>query len=153
MRLTEYLQIFLRQLLGLCLFLSFVTSKEDQNKQDHCKKENSRSACIDITQNCIELSSKTLGPEDPSWFIIVPRGRLGNHIVGYSIIQALGATLNIRPLISQETETYLKKYFDVKHNISIFEETFCNVEEIEESKMIYFEGSIDQLVQDKRYHK
>jgi hypothetical protein len=133
-----------------------VLSKEDEEAVGSCKQKNTDSGCAiqDKTlQNCIELNHKTLRPQDPSWFIIVPKGRLGNHIVGYSVIQALAATIQIRPLITEETETYLKKYFDVKHNISIFENTFCNVDEIELSKMKYFEGSIDEVVQEKRYHR
>ena len=138
------------------LFASCVFSKEDNSAVGSCKQKNNDSGCAiqDKTlQSCIELNHKTLQPQDPSWFIIVPKGRLGNHIVGYSVIQALAATLQIRPLITAETEMYLKKYFDVKHNISIFENTFCNVDEIELSKMQYFEGSIDEVVRDKKYHR
>ena len=145
----------------ICVYLlcmSYVLSKEDKNVEvGSCKQNNNDAGCTIQDQNkvqtCIELNHKTLQPQDPSWFIIVPKGRLGNHIVGYSVIQALAATLQIRPLITEETEMYLKKTFDVKHNISIFEHTFCNVDEIELSKMQYFEGSIDEVVQEKRYHR
>ena len=158
MRLCDYRGVSAQNIFCLCVsvFVSFVLSKESGIQQDHCKKDNNESDCkteADKFPKCIELNDKNLGPEDPSWFIIVPQGRLGNHIVGYSVIQALGATLNVRPLINEETETYLKQYFDVKHNLSIYENTFCNTKEIERYKMTYFTGSIDEIVEQKKYHK
>ena len=147
----HYNTVLIRNLLFMCLFLFGVIAQEQQNKIDHCKKENSLS-CQNGHNKCIETKDILSGPDEPSWFIIVPEGRLGNHLVGYSVIQALAAKLKIRPLITQETEDYLKKYFDVKHNISIYEKTFCNIHEVQRSKMKYFEGSIDEIVQDKRYH-
>ena len=146
-----YNTVLIRDVLWIYLFLFGVIAQQKQNKIDHCKKENSLS-CHEGHNKCIETNDILSGPDEPSWFIIVPEGRLGNHLVGYSVIQALAAKLKIRPLITQETEDYLKKYFDVKHNISIYEKTFCDIHEVERSKMKYFEGSIDEIVQDKRYH-
>ena len=146
-----YNTVLIRDVLWMYLFLFGVIAQQQQNNIDHCEKGNSLS-CHERHNKCIETNDILSGPDEPSWFIIVPEGRLGNHLVGYSVIQALAAKLKIRPLITQETEDYLKKYFDVKHNISIYEKTFCNIHEVERSKMKYFEGSIDEIVQDKRYH-
>ena len=146
-----YNTVLIRDVLWMYLFLFGVIAQQQQNNIDHCKTGNSLS-CDERHNKCIETKDILSGPDEPSWFIIVPEGRLGNHLVGYSVIQALAAKLKIRPLITQETEDYLKKYFDVKHNISIYEKTFCNIHEVERSKMKYFEGSIDEIVQDKRYH-
>ena len=146
-----YNTVLIRDVLWMYLFLFGVIAQQQQNNIDHCEKGNSLS-CHERHNKCIETNDIFSDPDEPSWFIIVPEGRLGNHLVGYSVIQALAAKLKIRPLITQETEDYLKKYFDVKHNISIYEKTFCNIHEVERSKMKYFEGSIDEIVQDKRYH-
>ena len=148
---SHYNMVMIRGVFWIYLFLLGVIAKQQQNKLDHCKIGNSLS-CHEGHNKCIETNDILNGLDEPSWFIIVPEGRLGNHLVGYSVIQALAAKLKIRPLITQETEDYLKKYFDVKHNISIYEKTFCNIHEVERSKMKYFEGSIDEIVQDKRYH-
>lgn len=126
------------------------------SEEKHCHINDSESSCgkeNEVASKCIELTKGDIGPQDPSWFIIVPRGRLGNHIVGYSVIQALAATLGVRPLIAQETDDYLRKYFDINHTISIYEDTFCNREVIERFQMTYFEGSIDELVKNKKYHR
>ena len=156
-------KILKKEIICVYLFLSCAvcTEKSQNNKgsihshENYCNKDNTKSSCSEDNKikECIELNDKTLGPEDPSWMVIVPQGRLGNHLVAYSVIQALAHTLHIRPLIMEETKQYLEKYFDVKHDILIFEDTFCNKEEIKQSIMKYFDGSIDELVKDTRYHK
>ena len=137
----------------ICFLSCYVSN---YSKETDCHINDSDISCgpkNKITSKCTELTKGDIGPQDPSWFIIIPRGRLGNHIVGYSIIQALAATLGIRPLLAQETDDYLRKYFDINHTISIYEDTFCNIDEIQRFQMTYFEGSIDELVQNKKYHK
>ena len=144
------------QIFMICFLSSFDCSGSSNSVESHCNKNDSESSCdenIEITSKCIQLTKGDIGPQDPSWFIIIPRGRLGNHIVGYSIIQALAATLGIRPLLAQETDDYMRKYFNIAHSISIYEDTFCNIEEIERFQMTYFEGSIDEIAQNKKYHK
>ena len=137
-------------------YVLLVCAEQNQSEEEHCQKSEGESYCVQkstSSRNCIELTKNHLGPQDPSWFIIVPQGRLGNHIVGYSVIQALAATLGVRPLLSKETDEYLRKYFEIKHDISIYEDTFCNLEKLENFQMTYFEGSIDEIVKNKNYHK
>ena len=130
-----------------------LNDKEEQIAENTCNKDDTNCSAINSDKECINLNDKTLGPKDPSWFVIVAQGRLGNHLVAYSVIKTLAKTLHIRPLIPNETKQYLKKFFDFKDSILVLEEAFCNTEEVLQSKMKYFDGSIDGLVQDKRYHK
>ena len=144
------IRVFIQDILHVYLLISFVGTKEQEIALEHCKQED-KSSCQKYS--CKEINDVIIDPEEPSWFIIVPKGRLGNHLTGFAMIQALAFTLGIKPLITKTTNDYLKKYFDVKHNISIYEDTFCKTPNITLSKMNYFEGSIDELVHNEIYHK
>ena len=146
-------RVFIQDILHVYLLLSFVCTEEQQQiESEHCIQEY-RSSYQKYSNSCKETIDITIHPEEPSWFIIVPKGRLGNHLTGFAMIQALAFTLGIKPLITKSTNDYLKRYFDVKHNISIYENTFCKISNIPKSKMSHFEGSIDELLNNKIYHK
>lgn len=145
-------RVGIQDVLLMYLFFSFVGTKGQQINIEECKKEN-KPICQKYSNHCLDTDSNKFGPNEPSWFIIVPNGRLGNHLTGFAVIQALASTLKITPLITQATDDYLKRYFDIKHNISIYEKTFCNITDVERSKLSYFEGSIDEIVHNKIYQK
>ena len=90
-----------------------------------------------------------LGPDEPSIFVAHAAGRLGNHLMAFAIVLALAKDLNIKPLVQGETAEYLKKYF-VAENIPVFEETFCNHDDI---NLEYFYGDLDVLLQNSNLHR
>ena len=101
---------------------------------------------IEKPKKCENLIS--INSDEPSIFIAHAQGRLGNHLMAFAIILALAKTLNIKPYVQGETAEYLKKYF-VSENIPVFEETFCNHEEL---KPVLFNGDLDYLVKEKKLH-
>ena len=127
------------------------SNREEEKLKDYCNEENKNDTCNkkEETEECTVFSDEMFGPQNASLFVIVAKGRLGNHLIAYSVIQALAHTLHIRPLITKETKIFLQKYFDVKHNIAVLEETFCNYQQI---PFVQFEGSIDELAENKQYH-
>merc|ERR1712018_441833 len=48
----------------------------------------------------------------PSIFLIVPRGRLGNMMLGYSILLELQNRLKIQPLVTRDCLAYLRTTFE-----------------------------------------
>lgn len=86
---------------------------------------------------------------DPSVFVIYAAGRLGNHLMAFSAVLALGKMLNIRPFVQGDTAEYLKQYF-VAENIPVFEDTFCNPDDI---KKVLFDHDVDYLIERKDLHK
>ena len=106
-------------------------------------------ADCDITESskkCQILNS--ISNNEPSIFVIHADGRLGNHLMAFGIVLALGKHLNIRPYVEGETARYLKKYF-LAENIPVFEDTFCNHEDL---KPTWFDGDLDYLVETKEFH-
>ena len=144
------IRVFIQDILHVYLLISFVGTKEQEIALEHCKQED-KSSCQKYS--CKEINDVIIDPEEPSWFIIVPKGRLGNHLTSFAVIQALAFTLRIKPLITKTNNDYLKRYFDVQHNMSIYYDTFRKITKITKLKMSYFKGSIDELVNNKIYHK
>ena len=98
---------------------------------------------------CQNFQKSKFTSENASLFIIEAKGRLGNHLIGYTVIKALNKTLNIQPLVGRETREYLSQYFS---NISApaIEDIFCNWRDLP------FEGyqnSIHDLVADESLRK
>lgn len=91
---------------------------------------------------------KGLKKEDPSIFIINAAGRLGNHLMAFGIVMALGKSLKVQPYVKGETAEYLNRYFTAE-NIPVFENTFCNAEDIQ---LEIFNGDLDEVVQRSDLH-
>ena len=109
-----------------------------------CDKEN----CESKEESCQHFNINNFGSKNASVFVIESKGRLGNHLITYTIIQALQKKLNIQPFILQETYDYMSKYFG---NISlpILEKTFCNYQTI---PFQIFDGGINELVDQTNQH-
>lgn len=90
-----------------------------------------------------------ISENDPSIFLQVADGRLGNHLMVFSTLFALGQKLKIRPYVQRETANYLKHYFEMD-DIPVFEDTFCNSNSI---KPFVFDQSLDSLIKRKELHK
>ena len=86
----------------------------------------------------------------PSIYLIVPRGRLGNMMLGYSIILELQNRLQIQPLVNQECLSFLKTTFEEDTlTIPAIEDTYCNYENMVFEK---FEGTFRELISNSSYH-
>ena len=86
----------------------------------------------------------------PSIYLIVPRGRLGNMMLGYSIILELQNRLQIQPLVNRECLSFLKTTFEEDTlTIPAIEDTYCNYENMVFEK---FEGTFRELMSNSSYH-
>ncbi len=85
-----------------------------------------------------------------SLFAIEARGRLGNHLMGYTIVMALKKVLGVDAVVMAETDRFVRRYFDPAHAVPVLEETYCNWQDIEFRP---YEGGIDELVENEELHK
>ena len=86
----------------------------------------------------------------PSIYLIVPRGRLGNMMLGYSIILELQNRLKIQPLVHRKSLSFLKTTFEEDTlTIPAVEDTYCNYK-----TMVFepFEGTFKELITNSSYH-
>ena len=86
----------------------------------------------------------------PSIFLIVPRGRLGNMMLGYSIILELQNRLKIQPLVTRDCLSFLKTTFEEDTlTVPAIEDTYCNRKHIPFEP---FEGTFRELITNTSYH-
>lgn len=86
----------------------------------------------------------------PSIFLIVPRGRLGNMMLGYSIILELQNRLKIQPFVTRKCLEFLKTTFEEETiTIKAIEDSICNHKNIVFEP---FEGTFRELLTNSTYH-
>ena len=86
----------------------------------------------------------------PSIYFIVPRGRLGNMMLGYSIILELQNRLKIQPLVTRDCLSFLKTTFEEDTlTVPAIEDTYCNRKHIPFEP---FEGTFRELITNTSYH-
>ena len=86
----------------------------------------------------------------PSIFLIVPRGRLGNMMLGYSIILELQNRLKIQPFVTRKCLEFLKTTFEEETiTIKAIEDSICNHKDI---LFEPFEGTFRELLTNSTYH-
>jgi hypothetical protein len=86
---------------------------------------------------------------EPSIFLIVPRGRLGNMMLGYSILLELQNRLKIQPFVTRDCLAFLKTTFEEDTiTIPAIEDTYCN-----HKSMLFeaFEGTFRELLTNTTY--
>ena len=86
----------------------------------------------------------------PSIYFIVPRGRLGNMLLGYSIILELQNRLKIQPLVHRKCLSFLRTTFEEDTlTIPALEDTYCNYK-----TMVFepFAGTFRELITNSSYH-
>ncbi len=63
-----------------------------------------------VQKACVPFDKKSLFANDSrSVFVIEANGRLGNHLIAYTLVQALAKTLDVRAFILTETVDYLSR--------------------------------------------
>ena len=86
----------------------------------------------------------------PSIYLILPRGRLGNMMLGYSIILELQNRLQIKPLVNRECLSFLKTTFEEDTlTIPAIEDTYCNYKNL---VFETFDGTFRELISNSSYH-
>ena len=96
---------------------------------------------------CINFEEQHFGHQNASVFVIEAHGRLGNHIIAYSVIRSLEKTLGVQGFVTEQTKGYLDKFFELEHlRIKTLEHHFCNFQDM---KFEVFDGRLDSLLSNK----
>lgn len=98
---------------------------------------------------CQHFDAVHFGSSNKSIFVIESKGRLGNHLIGFTLSQALAKVLKVQGLVVGETEKLLSTYFENKFAVPTLESKFCNWQDMRFKP--YF-GSIDELVTNTQWH-
>ena len=118
---------------------------EDQNHQTTNKTEENDKTCKHFDETLFRRNVS-----QPSIFLIVPRGRLGNMMLGYSIILELQNRLKIQPLVTRDCLSFLKTTFEEDTlTVPAIEDTYCNRKHIPFEP---FEGTFRELITNTSYH-
>ena len=118
---------------------------EDQNHQTTNKTEENDKTCKHFDETFFRGNVS-----QPSIFLIVPRGRLGNMMLGYSIILELQNRLKIQPFVTRKCLKFLNTTFEEETiRIKAIEDSICNHED-----MLFepFEGTFRELLTNTTYH-
>ena len=125
----------------MLLWFIFLLISSFCEADDVCYSEE-KTCCIDLTN---------FGPKNASIFVIEAKGRLGNHLIAYTLIQALAKNLHIQPFITEETFDFLNNIFQMDPTkVPVLERTFCNVQEL---GFNHFDGSLEELLSNNVYHR
>lgn len=99
--------------------------------------------------SCQHFKPELFGPDSKSIFLMVPDGRLGNHLVAYSFLLYFKLVLGLDVYMPIDTKHYLLKVFTPRSvEIPVLEETFCNYEEI---KFKDYQGHMRPILTDKTW--
>ena len=118
---------------------------EDQNQKTASKSEVNNKTCKHFDETLFRRNVS-----QPSIFLIVPRGRLGNMMLGYSIILELQNRLKIQPFVTRKCLEFLNTTFEEETiTIKAIEDSICNHED-----MMFepFEGTFRELLTNTSYH-
>ena len=126
--------------------ISFSIGNENEENRNGTDKLNNKT--------CKHFDDKTFFrgnvKRQPSIFLIVPRGRLGNMMLGYSIILELQNRLKIQPFVTRDCLSFLRTTFEEETlTIPAIEDTYCN-----RKKMAFeaFDGTFRELMTNTSYH-
>ncbi len=103
-------------LLLLTLILSAKNSSCEENIADegYCGTSSDIDACDKVNEikvdaaKCVDLDwqSMVVKGDFDSYAVIVSKGRLGNHLIAFTLIGALAKELGLKPFITEETYKY-----------------------------------------------
>ena len=131
------------QLLIFCLNVYHIASIDNENEKNQKLLNNKTCKHFDESDFRGNVSK-------PSIYLIVPRGRLGNMMLGYSIILELQNRLKIQPLVHRKYLSFLKTTFEEETiTVPALEDTYCNYK-----KIVFepFEGTLRELITNSYYH-
>ena len=132
------------QLLIFCLNTYRISSIGNENEEKQNQQLNNKT-CKHFDETAFRGNVSK-----PSIYLIVPRGRLGNMMLGYSIILELQNRLKIQPLVHRDCLSFLKTTFEEDTlTIPSIEDTYCNHKNIVFES---FEGTFRELISNSSYH-
>ncbi len=77
-----------------------ILSDVESNDTTHASKnKDSSTKSVDDLPKCHDFDPTTFGKDNSSIFIIEARGRIGNHLMAYTLIKGFQAKLNIQVLL------------------------------------------------------
>lgn len=122
-----------------------------------------RGHCLSSTENaeenrdmkqeskCIDFDAAAFGEDSPSIMYSKPNGRLGNQLVGYSVLSQLHLQLGVASYIDRETRDYLEATFTRDSVVlPVLQDSFCNWSEI---SFDGYEGHIKPMLKDPDYSR
>ena len=141
---SAYLQLAIFCLLQQSYQISLIGNENEENQNQTNDQLN--------TKTCKHFDETFFrgNVSKPSIFLIVPRGRLGNMMLGYSILLELQNRLKIQPLVTRDCLAYLRTTFEEDTiTIPTIEDTYCN-----HKNMLFesFEGTFRELLTNTTYH-
>lgn len=92
--------------------------------------------------DCITINDATFGPQNASIIVIEAKGRLGNHLIAFTLVKALAKKLGYMPMVMQNTHDFLAQYF-TNISVPILQKSICNWEQITFNR--YIDG-IDEFI-------
>ena len=122
-------------------FLLFVAASSTHEESNIVAQENLENKSCDKKEMCdIESKVKTcvdfdgveqFQKDSRSIFMMTANGRMGNHMIAYSLMKQLNRELNVRTFIRRETKEMLSAVFEESSiNVPVLEEVFCNPYEV-----------------------
>eukprot|EP00095_Tigriopus_kingsejongensis_P012096 maker-scaffold702_size109376-snap-gene-0.22 protein:Tk12096 transcript:maker-scaffold702_size109376-snap-gene-0.22-mRNA-1 annotation:"dihydropteridine reductase" len=128
----------------LLVLLTLSHGEEDERCSIQVPSENG-------AKSCMPYEAFQFNEDSPSWFVMEPFGRFGNHFTAYAHLYEMRKQLGVQVYIMNETRAYLEKVFDPeKLRLPVIEDEICDIDNV---PFRVFDIDVEHLLTDESFWK